>query len=330
VSEQPVSAGNDPMELLAAAERLFGEGRLEEAWESADVARAGLALVDPFVETNALHLLACIAAERGFARVGEERLARAIALRDGLAEGSVPIDWHELLGTLATANDDHNTAAAAWETAYVLLRAHRDATGEGTDRLCVALRGLGDAHLARGEKSRAREVFGSLASEASGLVAAASDPHAFRHVTSALHRLGDACHEDGDLAAAIAAYRDAVREARSAVAATGNSLEALWDLSVGLNRLGGAQLESDQAQAAIASFEQAVEIRRGFCESAGRSPEALSGLASSLSKLSAALLQDGDEEGSVATQGEAAALDHEAALGSDHHPLTMIPPPVAG
>jgi len=320
-------AGRAPAQSLAAAEALLAGGQHEDAWETAEHARAGFAASDPLGESDALYLLARIAGERGFARVGEERVARAIALRGEHAEGTVPVAWHELRAALAAAIGDHGTATTSWESAALLARSIRDATGEGSDRLCIALRAVGDAHLARGDRARAREVFTSLVSEARGLAPASADPYAFRHITSALHRLGDACREDGDLAAAIGAYRDAVREAKRAAAAS-DAPEAMWDLSVGLNRLGSTQLEADQAQAAIASFEQSIDLRRAVCELAERSPEALSGLASSLAKLGAALLQDGDVAGSNAAFEEAAALDREAAIEDDHQTLTMVPPPI--
>jgi tetratricopeptide (TPR) repeat protein len=322
-------ASVDPPQSFAAAQSLFTEGRLEDAWEEAEIARTGFAAVDPLAETDVLYLLACIAKERGFARVGEERIARAIAERTDLAEGTVPLAWYELHAALAAANGEYATATGAWDAAVKVARSVRDATGEGTERLCVALRALGDAQLALGNNVRALRVFRDLVTEARELAAASSDPHAFRHLTSALHRLGDAQHSSGDLAGAIGAYRDAVREAKRIAATVGETAETLWDLSVGLNRLGGAQLEAEQAQAAIASFEQSVEARRAFVEQAGRDPHALLGLASSLSKLGGALLQDGDEAGAQAATAEAAALDEEAAMPDDSHPLTMWPPPVA-
>lgn len=317
----------DPAHSFAEAETLLAEGQLEDAWECAEHARAGFASTNPLGEADALHLLAQIAGERGFARVGEERLARAIATREQVAPGTVPLSWHELRASLAAAAGDHGAATTAWEAAASLARSVRDATGEGADRLCLALRALGDSHLARGDKAGARRAFTELVAETRVLAPSSPDPHAFRHVTAALHRLGDACREDGDLAAAIGAYRDAVRDAKRAAAAS-DAPEAMWDLSVGLNRLGSTQLEADQAQAAIASFEQSVELRRGIVELAGRNPESLSGLASSLAKLSAALLHDGDAAGSNAALEEAAALDQEAAIDDDHQTLTMAPPPI--
>ncbi len=320
----------DPARSFAAAQSLFAEGRLEDAWEEAEIARGGFAAVDPLAETDVLYLLACIARERGFSRVGEERIARAIAERTDLAEGTVPLAWYELHAALAAENGEYATATGAWDAAVRVARSVRDATGEGTERLCVALRALGDAQLSLGNNVRALRVFRDLVTEARVLATASSDPHAFRHLTSALHRLGDAQHSSGDSAGAIGAYRDAVRETKRAAAATGETAETLWDLSVGLNRLGAAQLEAEQAQAAIASFEQSVEARRAFLEQAGRAPQALLGLASSLSKLSAALQQDGDEAGAQSATAEAAALDDEAATPDDAHPLTQFPPPVAG
>lgn len=319
-----------PAEALAAAGALFAEGRLEDAWELAEAARAGLAETDRLAETEALHLLALIARERGFLRVGEERIARAIADRAELGDKTVPLGWYELHAALALANGEHATAASAWELAVNVARTVRDATGEGSERLCLALRALGDAHLARGDVAQARAVLGQLVVEARTLAGDPTNLHAFRHLTSALHRLGDACHADGDLPASISAYREAVREAKRAAAASDDASEILWDASVGLNRLGTVQLEADQAQAAIASFEQSVEARKTLCEREGRTPHALSALASSLSKLAAALAHDGDEAGAAAATAEAAALDDEAALSErlgDQHPLTMVPPP---
>lgn len=331
-SEIPSTAPADPAQAFSTAEELFAEGRLEDAWELAESARATYAVTDPVAETEALYLLACIAQRRGFARVGQERVAKAIQVRAEIAPGSVPMGWYELHAALATANGEHTTAASAWEAAVKSARSVRDATGEATDRLCIALRALGDEHLARGDHARAREAFSELVTEARTLAPASADPQAFRHITSAHHRLGDAAHAAGDLPAAIAAYRDAVREAKRTVTASGESPEALWDLSVGLNRLGSAQLEAEQAQAAIASFEQSVDARRSFVDQIGRNAQALNGLASSLAKLAAALHHDGDEAGAAAAAEEAAALDLEAALDGDGdpHPQTMVPPPVAG
>lgn len=316
-------------EAFAAAQALFAEGQLEDAWEAAEMARGGFSAIDPLAETDVLFLLACIARERGFTRVGEERVARAIAERTDLAEGTVPLAWYELHAGLASANGEHATATGAWEAAVAVARAVRDATGEGVERLCLALRALGDDRLLHGDKKRAREVFTDLVVEARALAGASADPHAFRHVTSALHRLGDTCHSAGDLAASIGAYRDAVREAKRAAALHGETPEILWELSVGLNRLGNVQLEADQAQAAIASFEQSVDARRTLLELAGRTPQTLSGLASSLSKLAAALEQVGDQEGAAAATEQAAGLDQEATSAPvDHHVLTMVPPPI--
>ena len=339
----PPATEADPAQALATARALFEEGRLEDAWELAELAREGLG-ADPAGETEALHLLALIARERGFLRVGEERIARAIAVRAELGEGAVPLAWYELHAALALANGEHTTAVSAWELAAKVARSVRDATGDGTERLCIALRALGDAHLARGDLARAREALGALVIEARALrheggpgsgveghppVSDPTDTRSFRHLTSALQRLGDACHADHDLPAAISAYRDAVREAKRAAAASNDSSEALWDVSVGLNRLGAVQLEADQAQAAIASFEASVDARRTLCEREGRTPHAVSSLASSLSKLAAALAHDGDEAGATAAADEAAALDREAAIGEDHHALTIVPPPIA-
>jgi len=319
----------DPARSFAAAQSLFAEGRFEDAWEEAEGARAAFASVDPLAETDVLYLLALIAQERGFLRVGEERVARAIAERTDLAEGTVPLSWYELHASLASANGEHATATGAWDAAVKVARSVRDQTGEGTERLCIALRALGDALLAVGNHARALQVFRDLVSEARALSAALDDPHAFRHLTSALHRMGDAHNAANDVAGAISAYRDAVVEAKRAAAKAGETADTLWDLSVGLNRLGAAQLDADQAQAAIASFEKSVEARRAFVEQTGRSPQALVGLASSLSKLSAALEQDGDAAGAQAASDEAAELDREAAAPDDSYPLTMVPPPIA-
>lgn len=317
----------DPGRSFSTAQTLFAEGRLEDAWEEAESARAGFASIDPLAETDVLYLLACIAKERGFARVGEERVARAIAERTDLAEGTVPLAWYELHASLASANGEHATATSAWDAAVKVARSVRDQTGEGTERLCIALRAMGDAHLAMGDHARALEVFRDLVAEARALASSTDDPHAFRHLTSALHRLGDAHNAASDVAGAIGAYRDAVVEAKRAAAKAGETPETLWDLSVGLNRLGAAQLDAEQAQAAIASFEKSVEARRAFVDQTGRSPQALVGLASSLAKLAAALEQDGDAAGAHAASEEAAALDQEAASPAESYPLTMIPPP---
>lgn len=319
----------DPGRSFASAQALFAEGRLEDAWEEAESARAGFAALDPLMETDVLFLLARIAQERGFSRVGEERVARAIAERTDLAEGTVPLSWFELHAALASANGEHATATGAWDAAVKVARSVRDQTGEGTERLCIALRALGDALLAVGNHGRALTVFGDLVGEARSLAKGLDDPHAFRHLTSALHRLGDAHNAAGDAAGAIRAYRDAVVEAKRAASTSGETAETLWDLSVGLNRLGAAQLDADHAQAAIASFEKSVEARRAFVEQTGRSPQALVGLASSLSKLGAALEQDGDLAGAEAASNEAAELDREAAAPEDSYPLTMVPPPIA-
>ncbi len=324
----PPATHLEPKEALATAAALFEEGRLEDAWELAEHARGGLAATDPLAETDALYLLALVAQARGFLRVGEERVARAIADRSDLAEGTVPLAWYELHASLAHANGEHTTAVSSWELATQVARSVRDATGEGADRLCIALRALGDALLGRGDAARARQVLGELVMEARSLAGDSSDLGALRHLTSALHRLGDACHADHDLPAAVSAYRDAVREAKRVAAASDDAPEALWDVSVGLNRLGGVQLEADQAQAAIASFEQSVDARRSFSEKVGRTPQSLSALASSLSKLSAALAADGDEASAAAAAEEAGRLDLEAAIEPNHGSMTMVPPPV--
>lgn len=335
ISTPELRGSSDPAESFAAAQSLFHEGRLEDAWEEAEMARAGFAAIDPLSETDVLYLSAAIAKERGYYRIGEERIARAIADRTDLAEGTVPLSWYELHATLAGQNGELATAAAAWETAVKVARALRDATGQGVDRLCVALRALGDTHLAQGYNVPALRAFRELVEEARGMAAASEDPHAFRHLTSALHRLGDALHVSNDPAGAAAAYRDAVRETKRVAAALGESTDTLWDLSVGLNRLGAVQLESEQTQAAIASFEQSVEARRAFVDMTSRDPQALLGLASSLSKLSAALHHTGDEAAALAAAEEAAALDQEASAPATQqdthahlHPLTMVPGPV--
>lgn len=328
-ASQPAASGRAAAQGLAKAESLLAEGMLEEAWEMAEVSRRAFAAVDPLAETDALFLLARIAQARGFLRVGEERIARAIADRSDLAENTVPLAWYELHGTLAGANGEHQTAIAAWGAAAAVARAQRDSSGDGGDRLCIALRALGEAYLAAGDKPRAREVFTTLVTEARALVAAAAeDAHVFRHLTSALQRLGDAYQNDGDAAGAISAYRDAVRESKRAAVVGRGKPEFLWDLSVGLNRLGNAQMDADQAQAAIASFEQAIEARRTFADLTGRSPQAVSALASSLAKLGAALAQEGEEAASRAALDEAAALDREAAISADHNVMTMVPPPI--
>ena len=328
----PHGAGTPPAEALSAVEALFAEDRLEDAWELCEAARAGLAEADPLAETEALHLLALIARERGFLRVGQERIARAIAVRAELPDGGAPLGWYELHAALAHANGEHATAVRAWELAVNVARSVRDATGDGTERLCLALRALGDAHLARGDVAHARAALGSLVVEARALAGDPADVRAFRHLTSALQRLGDACHADGDLPAAISAYREAVKEAKRAALASDGASEILWDLSVGLNRLGTVQLEADQAQAAIASYEQSVDARRTLCDRDGRTPQAVSALASSLSKLAGALAHDGDEASASAAAAEAAELDMEVALGEgqqDHqHVFTVLPPPM--
>lgn len=329
-SSQPAAPlDGDPIALIRTAEALYEEGRLEDAWEIAQAARAGFAASDPIAETESLYLLACIARDRGLARAGEEHIAAAIAARAALTEGAVPLGWYELHATLAQANGETATAENAWEAAAAAARAARGQTGEGSERLCLALRALGDSHLARRDTDRARATFQELVVEARALVAQGADLPAFRHLTSALQRLGDACQAAEDTPAAIAAYRDAVREAKRAAATSGDAPEALWDLSVGLNRLGGAQLDADQAQAAIASFEQAVDTRRTFSEVTGRTPQALSALASSLAKLGSALAREGEDAAAAAALEEAAALDREAALGENHQVHTLVPPPLA-
>lgn len=327
----PPTAQADPAHLFSAAKTLFDEGKHEDAWEMAEAARAGFSTVDPLAETDVLFLLARIAQARGFSRVGEERIARAIADRTDLAEGTVPLAWYELHASLASANGEHATATGAWEAAVKVARAVRGPHGEGVERLCLTLRALGDDRLTHGDKARAREVFAELVRESKELAASTTEPHAFRHVTSSLHRLGDTCVAAGDLAAAISAYRDAVREAKKAMTADGETPETLWELSVGLNRLGKAQLDADQGQAAVASFEAAVDARRTLLAQVGRSAQALSGLASSLSKLSVALHHVGDVDGSNAAADEASDLDAEAArsVRPNHMQLTMVPPPVA-
>ena len=326
--QEPPPTG-DPIQLMRLAESLYEEGRLEDAWETADAARVGFAASDPIAETETLYLLACIARDRGFPHVGEERIARAIEGRAELTGGAVPLAWYELHAALAQASDKPTTAATAWEAAVTVARSIREQTGEGTERVCLTLRALGDSYLARGETERARATFGELVMEARSLVAASPDLPAFRHLTSALQRLGDACQAAHDPAAAIGAYRDAVREAKRAAATSGDAPEALWDLSVGLNRLGGAQLDADHAQAAIASFEQAVDARRLFCDVTGRTPQALSALASSLSKLGGALAREGEDAAAAAAIEEAATLDRQAALGENHQVHTLVPPPMA-
>lgn len=319
----------DPVALLRQAEAFYDEGRLEDAWEVGETARAAFAGEDPIAETETLYLLACIAKDRGFSHVGEERIARAIAQRASLTEGAVPLAWYELHASLAHESGEHATAATAWESAVAVARSIREQTGTGTDRVCLALRALGDSYLARGETELARTTFTDLTAEARALVAQSPDLGSFRHLTSALQRLGDACHAAHDTPAAIAAYRDAVREAKRAASGSGDAAEALWDLSVGLNRLGGAQLDADQAQAAIASFEQAVETRRTFCEVTGRTPQALNALASSLSKLGHALAREGEDAAAAEALAESTTLDREAALGDTHVKHTLIPPPIA-
>lgn len=327
-SPQPATTG-DAIALLRSAEALHEEGRLEEAWEAAEAARAGFAETDPIAETETLYLLACIARDRGFARVGEERIATAIAARGALTEGAVPLGWYELHAALAQTNGEVATAETAWEAAVAAARAIREQTGTGTERLCLALRALGDSYLARRDTAAARTAFSELVTEARALVAETPDLQSFRHLTSALQRLGDACQAAEDPPSALSAYRDAVREAKRAAADSGDAPEALWDLSVGLNRLGGAQLDADQAQAAIASFEKAVDARRTFLEVTGRSPQSLSALASSLSKLGGALAREGEDAAAAEALAEASRLDHEAALGDNHHMHTLIPPPAA-
>lgn len=327
-SQEAAPVPGDPIALIRLAESLHEEGRLEDAWETAEAARSGFAAADPIAETESLYLLACIARDRGFPHVGEERIARAIAQRAELTGGAVPLGWYELHASLAHESGEHATAATAWESAVAVARSIREQTGDGTERVCLALRALGDSYLARGEIDRARAALGDLVMEARALVARMPDLPAFRHLTSALQRLGDACQAAHDQPAAIAAYRDAVREAKRAASGSGDAPEALWDLSVGLNRLGGAQLEADQAQAAIASFEQAVDARRTFCEVTGRTPQALSALASSLSKLGSALAREGEDAAAAAAISEAAALDRQAALGDNHHVHTLVPPPM--
>ncbi|MBK8258594.1 MAG: hypothetical protein IPK82_38785 [Polyangiaceae bacterium] len=325
----PPALSADPVETLRQAESLYETGRLEDAWEAAESARDGFATTDPIAETEALYLLACIAKDRGFSRVGEERIARAIAERADLTDGSVPLSWYELHASLAHQNGETSTALTAWETAVSVARSIREQTGEGTERLCLALRALGDAYLSRGDHVKARQALTELVSEARGLVQAAPDLQSYRHLTSALQRLGDAFHAAHDLSGSLSAYRDAVREAKRAVASSGDAPEALWDLSVGLNRLGGVQLEADQAQAAIASFEQAVETRRTLLSVSGRTPATLTAVASSLSKLGAALEREGEHSAATAAFDEAAALDRESAVQDDHHVMTLVPPPLA-
>lgn len=327
-SSQPAAPAGDAIALLRSAEALHETGRLEEAWETAEAARAGFALSDPIAETETLYLLACIARDRGVPQVAEERIGRAIARRAELTDGAVPLAWYELHASLAQLAGEHATAHTAWESAAAVARSIREQTGQGTERLCLALRALGDSYLARGQTDRARSAFGDLVKEARSLVSESQELPAFRHLTSALQRLGDACEAAQDHAAAIGAYRDAVREAKRAAAASGDAPEALWDLSVGLNRLGGAQLEADQSQAAIASFEQAVDARRTFCQVTGRTPQAISALASSLSKLGGALAREGEDAAAAQALEEAAALDREAALGENHQVHTLVPPPI--
>ena len=52
-------------------------------------------------------------------------------------------------------------------------------------------------------------------------------------------------------------------------------------------------------------------------------------IASSLSKLGGALAREGEDAAASNALNEAAALDREAALGEDHHAMTMVPPPIA-
>jgi tetratricopeptide (TPR) repeat protein len=319
----------DPIGLLRTAEALHEEGRLDEAWEIAEAARAGFAGSDPIAHTETLYLLACIAKDQGSPHAGQERIARAIAERAELTKGAVPLAWYEMHAALAQASGEHTTALTAWESAAATARTVREETGQGTERLCLALRALGDSYLARGQTERALAAFSELVKEARSLVAASADMASFRHLTSALQRLGDACQAANDQPGALGAYRDAVREAKRAAAASGDAPEALWDLSVGLNRLGGAQLDAEQAQAAIASFEHAVDARRTFCDVTGRTPQALSALASSLSKLGGALAREGEDAAAAEAIEEAAALDREAALGDNHQVHTLVPPPIA-
>ncbi|MEZ4293692.1 MAG: hypothetical protein R3B70_01860 [Polyangiaceae bacterium] len=320
---------SDPVDMLRQAEALYEQGRLEDAWETGEAARYAFAVSDPIAETEALYLLACVAKDRGFSHVGEERIARAIQQRAELTAGAVPLSWYELHAAIAQMNGEAATAMTAWEAAVKMARATREQTGEGTERLCVALRALGDGYLSRGELDRARETFASLVVEARALVEQGADLSAFRHLTSALQRLGDACHTAEDLPATIAAYRDAVREAKRAAAALDDAPEALWDLSVGLNRLGAVQLEADQAQAAIASFEQSVDARRAILAATGRTEASLTALASSLAKLGNALAHEGETEAAATALDEAAMLDRE--LGGEeeeHQAMTVVPPPL--
>ena len=237
--------------------------------------------------------------------------AQAALIRDALAlldAGSL----REAVATLlryegvADPTVSVRTVAEAWHRAAELEAANGDpvAADAHTER---ALRWWGEAYATEtfwwmwaawkraregGRHARAMAWAERMERATRGVEGTAGN--ATRDRSAALEFLGEMRTDEGDPAAASAAFEESLRLRRQLRDALGETPQALRDLSISLNKVGDVrQAQGDLARAAEA-FEESLRFARQLREALGETPQALRDLSVSLNKVGDVRQAQGD------------------------------------
>lgn len=106
-----------------------------------------------------------------------------------------------------------------------------------------------------------------------------------RDLSVGLDNVGKACRDDGDSAAARAAFEESLSICRRILQAWGENPQGLRDLSVSLDNVGEACRDDGDHAAARSAFEESLSICRRILQAWGERPQAKADLDRALARL---------------------------------------------
>ena len=170
----------------------------------------------------------------------------------------------------------------------------------------VALDETGFIRLRRGDIRGALEARKTV--EATFRKIAESDPSARNDVGQSLVHIGEMLERQGDLASALAVYREGLDLARQHAAATPAGWQENRSVSACLDRVGDILVRTGDLGKALAAYHEGLDIARGQVAANADDTEALDDLKVSLDRIGDVLVRQGDLAGALQAYNEGLAI----------------------